>query len=126
VQNPTAVWRYTHQSTAAAATLAKHPIGWYKCNVDAEFHNEANKTSVGWCLRDHMEMFVLVGIHWKDGWYSIAEGESIVLLQAMKEMELKGITQVIFKTDSKCVVLLIYYVLEPWSLTRLFIILIMY
>jgi ribonuclease HI len=51
-----------------------------------------------------MGRFVLAGTHWKKGRCSVTEGESIALLQAMKEMEYRGITQVIFETDSKCVV----------------------
>jgi ribonuclease HI len=82
----------------------KPPREWYKCNVDAGFHIEANKSSMGWCLRDHLGRFVLAGTHWKDGSCSVVEGEALALLQAMKEMELRGITQVIFETDSKNVV----------------------
>jgi ribonuclease HI len=63
-------------------------------------HDAANKTSVGWCLRDHLGRFVLAGTHWKEGTCSVTEGESIALLQAMKEMEQRVITQVIFETDS--------------------------
>jgi ribonuclease HI len=93
--------RISHQQ--GQQSWQKPPIGWYKCNVDAGFHNERNKTSVGWCLRDHLGRFVLAGTHWKEGRCSIAEGESIALLQAMKESELRCISQVIFETDSKCV-----------------------
>jgi ribonuclease HI len=82
----------------------KPPREWYKCNVNAGFHIEANKSSMGWCLRDHLGRFVLAGTHWKDGSCSVVEGEALALLQAMKEMELRGITQVIFETDSKNVV----------------------
>ncbi|PNX55124.1 hypothetical protein L195_g048750 [Trifolium pratense] len=32
----------------------KPSYGWYKCNVDAGFHRDINKTSSGWVLRDHM------------------------------------------------------------------------
>jgi hypothetical protein len=41
----------------------KPPRDWYKCNVDAGFHNELNKTSVGWCLRDYTGSFVLAGTY---------------------------------------------------------------
>jgi hypothetical protein len=60
------------------------PIGWYKCNVDAGFHKEQNKTSTGWCLRDHMGRFVMAETTWRDGYCSITEGESYALLEAMK------------------------------------------
>jgi ribonuclease HI len=78
--------------------------GWYKCNVDAAFHQELNKTSTGWCLRDHLGRFVVAATTWLDGNCSIVEGESIALLEAMKFMELKGYSHVVFETDSKNVV----------------------
>jgi ribonuclease HI len=78
--------------------------GWYKCNVDAGFHKELNKTSTGWCLRDHTGSFVMTETTWLDGNYSIIEGEAIALLEAMKAMEQRHITNVIFETDSKSVV----------------------
>ncbi|GAU39459.1 hypothetical protein TSUD_158900 [Trifolium subterraneum] len=37
----------------------KPPIGWYKCNVNAGFHGELNKTSASWCLRDHTRRFMM-------------------------------------------------------------------
>jgi hypothetical protein len=55
-------------------------------------YDEINKTSVGWCLRDHVGRFVLGGTHWKERRCSIAEGESIALLQAMKELKFRGIS----------------------------------
>jgi hypothetical protein len=39
--------------------LGKPLFGWYKCNVDAAFHQALNKTSIGWCLRDHMGCFIM-------------------------------------------------------------------
>jgi hypothetical protein len=74
----------------------KPPIGWYKCNVDAGFHKETNRTSGGWCLRDHTGLFVAAGTTWLEGNCSIIEGESIALLEALKEIEQRGISHVIF------------------------------
>ncbi|CAJ2647461.1 unnamed protein product [Trifolium pratense] len=54
----------------------KPPMGWYKCNIDAGFYNELNKTTAGWCLRDHLGRFVRAGTSWKDGKFSLVEGES--------------------------------------------------
>ncbi|MCI81593.1 replication protein A 70 kDa dna-binding subunit, partial [Trifolium medium] len=62
-------------------------MGWYKCNVDAGFHQELNKTGVGWCLRDHTGSFMIARTHWSDGKCSIVEGEVIALLEAMREVE---------------------------------------
>ncbi|MCI05516.1 cytochrome P450 [Trifolium medium] len=58
----------------------KPSFGWYKCNVDAGFHGESNKTSAGWCLRDHSGLFVMAGTSWSQGKCSIIEGESMALL----------------------------------------------
>ncbi|PNX91325.1 cytochrome p450, partial [Trifolium pratense] len=82
----------------------KPSIGWYKCNIDAGFHKELNKTSTGWCLRDHMGRFILAETTWMDGSCSIIEGESIALLEALKTMGQRGISHVIFESDSKSVV----------------------
>ncbi|MCI61358.1 replication protein A 70 kDa dna-binding subunit, partial [Trifolium medium] len=68
------------------------------------FYNEANKTSAGWCLRDHTGNFVAAGTYCYEGKCSVTEGESIAVLEAMKDMEQRGITHVIFETDSKSVV----------------------
>ncbi|GAU38425.1 hypothetical protein TSUD_396050 [Trifolium subterraneum] len=79
-------------------------FGWYKCNVDAGFHNERRKTSAGWCVPDHAGQFIMAGTSWDQGKCSIIEGETIALLEAMKEMARRGFIYVIFETDSKRVV----------------------
>jgi ribonuclease HI len=85
-------------------TWEKPMSGWYKCNIDAAFHQAINKTSTGWCLRDHLGRFILAETTWMVGSCSIVEGESIALLEALKVMRQRGISQVIFETDSKSVV----------------------
>ncbi|MCI23364.1 cytochrome P450, partial [Trifolium medium] len=87
-----------------AFSWQKPSVGWQKCNVDAGFHRELNKTSAGWLLRDHSGLFVLEGTSWREGNCSIIEGEAIALLEAMREVEHRGITHVVFETDSKSVV----------------------
>jgi ribonuclease HI len=47
---------------------------------------------------------VLAGTAWKEGIFSIVEGESIAILEAMKVIEQRGISNVIFETDSKSTV----------------------
>ncbi|KAK2423957.1 zinc finger CCCH domain protein [Trifolium repens] len=80
------------------------PLNWYKCNVDAGFHQEVNKTSAGWCVRDHRGHCIMAGTTWREGHCSILEGEAMALLHALREMEQLGLSQVIFETDSKSVV----------------------
>jgi ribonuclease HI len=82
----------------------KPDAGWYKCNADVGFQNVINKISVGWYLRDWRGSFVLAGTVWMDGLFSIAEGESIAILEAMKVIIQRGFSKVIFKTDSKSTV----------------------
>jgi hypothetical protein len=60
--------------------------GWHKCNVDAAFHKEINKTSTSWVLRDHIGRFIAAETTWFDGSCSIVEGEAIALLEALKAM----------------------------------------
>ncbi|GAU44892.1 hypothetical protein TSUD_400550 [Trifolium subterraneum] len=81
----------------------KPSTGWHKCNIDAGFHKDLNKTSFSWCLRDHLGRFVMAGTMWKEGNFSVVEGESTALLYAMQEMERRGFFHVIFETDSKSV-----------------------
>jgi hypothetical protein len=82
--------------------------GWLKCNVDAGFHRALNKTSTGWCLRDHFGRFIRAETTWIDGCCSIVEGESLALLGALHAMEQRGYSNVIIETDSKNVVDAIY------------------
>jgi hypothetical protein len=51
------------------------------------FAKKSIKTSTGWCLRDHMERFIRNENKWIDGNFSIAEGESIALIEALHTME---------------------------------------
>jgi ribonuclease HI len=46
----------------------------------------------------------VAGTYWNEGKCSIIEGESIASFKAMEEMQHRGITHVIFQTDSKSVV----------------------
>jgi ribonuclease HI len=96
--------------TAASAQLQqqirweKPPVGWFKCNTDAGFHDGSNRASAGWILRNYMGNFVLAGTAWYRGKHSIIEGEAKALLEAMSTMEQNGFSHVIFETDSKNVV----------------------
>ncbi|MCH83955.1 RNA-directed DNA polymerase (Reverse transcriptase), partial [Trifolium medium] len=87
----------------------KPDFGWYKCNVDASFHKELNKTSLGWCLRDDRGRFIMATTTWMEGNCSIMESESIALLEALKVLEQRGLSHVIIETDSKSVVDAIYH-----------------
>jgi ribonuclease HI len=77
---------------------------WMKCNVDAALHSDLNKTSFGWCLRDHTGCFIMAETSWMDGRCSTVEGESIALLKAFQTIVQKGFSHVILEMDSKNVV----------------------
>jgi hypothetical protein len=77
------------------------PSGKYKYNIDVGVHEDARKTSAGWCVRDHRGYFVLGGSSWIDGRCSSNEGEALALLEAMKELQQRGFNNVIFETDLK-------------------------
>jgi ribonuclease HI len=78
--------------------------GWFKCNIDAVFYRDLNTTTTGWCLRDHLGRFIMAGTTRLDGNYSVIEGEAKALLEAMKEMKQRRISNVIFEADAKSVV----------------------
>jgi ribonuclease HI len=77
------------------------PSGKYKCNIDVGIHENARKTSAGWCVRDHRGYFVLGGSSWIDGRCSSNEGEALALLEAMKELHQRGFNNVVFETDAQ-------------------------
>jgi ribonuclease HI len=51
-----------------------------------------------------MGRFVMAETTWLNGNYSVIEGEAIALLEALKAMEQRRISHVIFETDCKSVV----------------------
>jgi ribonuclease HI len=71
------------------------------CNVDVGFHDAKGRACAGLCVRDHMGMFILAGSSWIQRKCSTIEGEAAAMLEAMKELEQRGFTNVVFETDSK-------------------------
>ncbi|KAK2459206.1 hypothetical protein QL285_006272 [Trifolium repens] len=63
-----------------------------------------NRATVGWCVRDHGGNFIMAGTLWQEGKFTVIEGEANALLEALKVMQLKGYSEVIFETDCKGVV----------------------
>ncbi|GAU49043.1 hypothetical protein TSUD_237000 [Trifolium subterraneum] len=90
-----------HEQNQLVMQWQKPNVRWYKCNVDASFHHDARKTSVGWCVWDSRGYFVLGGSYVIQGRCSINEGEAIAMLEAIKELSQRGFTNVLFETDSK-------------------------
>ncbi|KAK2456441.1 hypothetical protein QL285_003807 [Trifolium repens] len=78
--------------------------GWFKCNVDAAFHNGGRITSGGWCFRDERGQFIRAGTNWMDGELSIIEAEALALLEAMRMACNMNMHKVMFETDAQIVV----------------------
>jgi ribonuclease HI len=85
-------------------TWQKPPMNWFKCNVDAGFNMVQNRATVGWCVRDHGGNFNMAGTLWQEGKFTVLEGEANALLEALKVLQQKGYSHVIFETDCKGVV----------------------
>jgi ribonuclease HI len=49
-------------------------------------------------------MFVMAGTSWLEGSCSVIEGEAIALLDALQQLDQRGINHVIVETDSKSLV----------------------
>jgi ribonuclease HI len=80
------------------------PTGFLKCNVDASFFHSDGATGWGWCVRDSRGFFQLAGTNVVHSTLNVLEGEALAILEAMEEMIHRGITFVIFESDSKLVV----------------------
>jgi ribonuclease HI len=80
------------------------PFGFLKCNVDASFYNTAGATGCGWVLRDCRGQFQLAGSNIMMASLSVLEGEAMALIEAMEEVIHRGLSFVIFESDSKLVV----------------------
>jgi ribonuclease HI len=87
-----------------ATTWQQPPLGYLKCNVDASFYNLAGSTGWGWILRDSNGDFKLAGTNIVNTPFSVVEGEAMALAEAMKEMLQRGLSYVVFESDSKIVV----------------------
>jgi ribonuclease HI len=85
-------------------TWQKPPMNWYKCNFDAGFNKVLNRATAGWCIRDHGGDFIMAGTLWQEGKLTVIEGGAKALLEALKVMQQKVFSQVIFETDCKGVV----------------------
>ncbi|PNY04011.1 putative protein phosphatase 2C 42-like protein [Trifolium pratense] len=58
--------------------------GYFKCNVDASFYNNAGATGWGWCSRDRRGRFIIAGSNVMHGRLNTIEGEGREAM-AMKE-----------------------------------------
>jgi ribonuclease HI len=80
------------------------PFGYLKCNVDASFFNMVGATGCGWVLRNCRGQFQLAGTNIMKASLTVLEGEAMALIEAMEEVIHRGLSFVIFESDSKLVV----------------------
>jgi hypothetical protein len=57
----------------------------------------------------------MAGSYWKEGQYSIVGGEALTLFEAIKAMEQRGFTHMIFEMDSKSVADAIHNIHGFWK-----------
>jgi ribonuclease HI len=94
-----------HSASDRSSLQWQHPPnGILKCNVDASFYNLAGATGWGWILRDYRGQFKLAGTNILHSPLNVLEGEAMALKEAMEEMIHRGLSHVIFESDSKVVV----------------------
>ncbi|WJX28566.1 hypothetical protein P8452_17266 [Trifolium repens] len=91
-------------SVSSQSQWQRPASGMMKCNVDASFFNTNGATGWGWCLRDSRGQFKLAGTNIVSSPHSVMEGEALALIEAMEVMIHRGLTHVIFESDSKLVV----------------------
>jgi ribonuclease HI len=80
------------------------PLGFVKCNVDASFFPTDGATGWGWCVRDHRGRFLFAGTNIMQAQLNTLEGEAMAIKEAMEELIQRGLSCVIFESDSKIVV----------------------
>jgi ribonuclease HI len=78
--------------------------GCWKCNVDASFSQNPNGMACGWCVRDAGGVFVAAGSKFCNFNITVAEGEALALLEAMRQCINHGWSNIVFDSDSKIVV----------------------
>ncbi|CAL5188266.1 unnamed protein product [Lathyrus oleraceus] len=75
--------------------------GWLKCNMDAAFNKHCGITNKGWCVRDNLRNFIIVGVAWGPGTLSVIEVEPLALKEAINGAIRLHMKNVIFESDSQ-------------------------
>jgi ribonuclease HI len=75
--------------------------GWWKCNVDASFSQNPYVVACGWCVRDAAGSVVAVGSNFYNFTATVAEGEALALLEALREAIARGWSNVVFEMTPK-------------------------
>lgn len=91
-------------ATAGQNRWQKPQPGRYKCNIDATFSAQYNRTGIGMCLRDEHGAFVLAKTMSFSPMFPVATGEVTCLLQVMQWIHDIQFDNVDFVVDSKTTV----------------------
>jgi len=78
--------------------------GRFKCNMDASFSHQLNRTEIGICIRDEKGTFVLVKSIPISPMCSIAAGEALALFYALEWLSDMAFDNVDFSSDSKVII----------------------
>jgi ribonuclease HI len=76
-------------------------LGRYKCNIDAAFSNQFQRTRIGFCLRDDSRTFVLAKTLQFNHLYPTAVGEALGLFHALQWLQDMHFDYIDFELDSK-------------------------
>jgi ribonuclease HI len=75
--------------------------GRYKCNIDAAFSSNFNRTGIGICIRDEEGTFVLAKMVSFPCLHQVAVGEAMGLFEALQWLSDMSFESVDFELDSK-------------------------
>ncbi|MCH96078.1 replication protein A 70 kDa dna-binding subunit [Trifolium medium] len=95
---------YSYQYKCTTTQWQCPTKGWWKCNVDASFHEAAGYTGWGWYIRNRQGNFIVAGCNWIREKLTTIEGEAMTLLEAICEAATRGWNNMVFESDSKIVV----------------------
>jgi hypothetical protein len=103
---PDVVMQVSHRDSQGNQLLRwqKPRDGWWKCNVDASFSQNPTGVAYGWCMRDAGGNFIAAGSKFCTFIVTVAEGETLALLEAMREAIARGWSNIVIESDSKVVV----------------------
>ena len=89
-------------SAQTSTHMWQHPTpGRYKCNIDAAFSCQFNRTGIGICVRDSDDTFVLAKTVTYPCMVSVDVGEALGLHSALQWLSDMQMDCVDFETDSK-------------------------
>lgn len=81
----------------------KPPRVRVKCNVDVRFNNQRGTTNIRWCYIDCNSGFIMAGITWDVGCYTVIEVNALTLKEVVMrviQLQMKFVT---FESDSQLV-----------------------